>query len=478
MARRHFLIKRLELEFFRLLKAMKNDPWAPDIKDIYFIYRPFLAIYRFFYFIFVDFVQKKTLMVASALSYATMLGIIPVMLVVISFSKGFLAENLTKYTPSIVDYLIYKIAPVFRNFSADSEVNLHNTIQSYIDNQLVPTLTNLDISKIGIFGVVVLIVTSFSLFRTIEKAFNDIWGVTFRRTIWKLVLNYWFVMALFPIIMLVILWITGFNIFKDMLNIRHSYWFAKLLSDQMNTFVAVWVLCSLMYLIIPNTRVKLIPAIIGGIVGGTLWQTNNMLSFMFVSNAIRTHYIYGSIALIPILLISPFFGWLIMLFGAHISFTIQNLEFSRMQILARDVQPYAQQEMSVMCISIVALHFINRKTPPTFTEISLLSGLPEKYLFNVLNNLREAGYLDETSDAPSRYVLTIPPESISLKNIMDNAIGAYKSEKRMPLVKNKKLWKDVVTVSSKYRCSYKNEANPSLTDIIKKLNLDMNQSEN
>lgn len=477
MIRKNPFIKRLELEFFRLLKAMKNNPWAPDIKDVYFIYRPFLALYRFLYFIFVDFIQKKTLMVASALSYATMLGIIPIMLVVVSLSKGFLAENLARYTPSIVDYLVYKIAPVFKNFHAADGVNLHNTIQNYINNQLIPMLTNLDFSKIGIFGAIVLILISFSLFNTIEKAFNDIWGVTFRRKMWKLILNYWLVMALFPIVMLVILWLTGFNIFKDMLNIGQSYWFTKLLFEQIDTFIIMWILCSLMYSIIPNTRVKLFPAIIGGIVGGTLWQINNMLSFMFVSSSIRAHYIYGSIGLIPILLIALFLGWLIILFGAHVSFAIQNLELFRVQILARHVQPYDQQEMSVMCIAIVALHFVNKKIPPTLTEISRLSGLPEKYLSSVLDNLKEAGYLDETSDFPSRYVLTAPPESISLKNIMDDAIGAYKSEKKMPLVSNKKLWRDVVTVCTKYRCSYENEANPFLTDIIKKLNLDFEQTE-
>ena len=60
---------------------------------------------------------------------------------------------------------------------------------------------------------------------------------------------------------------------------------------------------------------------------------------------------------------------------------------------------------------------------------------------------------------------------------MDNAIGACKSEKGMPLVSNKKLWKDVVAVCTKYRRSYDNEANPFLTYIIKKLNLDWEQAE-
>ena len=476
MQKKKSFIARLGLEFFHLLKTMKHNPWAPDTKDVYFVYRPFLALYRFFNFMFVGFIQKKTLMVASALSYTTMLGIIPVMLVAVSLSKGFLAENLTKYAPSIVDYFVYKVAPVFKDFNADSGGSLHNTIHNYMNDQLIPVLTNVDFSRIGIFGAIVLIVISFSLFNTIEKAFNDIWGISSHRAMWKLVLNYWLVMALFPVVMFVILWLTGLNFFRDMLNIGSSHWVLKLLFEETGAFITMWVLCSIIYSVIPNTRVKPIPAIIGGMVGGALWQINNKLSFMFVSNAIRTDYIYGSIGLIPILLIALFFGWLIILFGTHVSFSIQNLELFRMQNLVKHIQPYDQQEMSVMCVSIVALHFVTRKMAPTLAEISRLSGLPEKYLSSVLDTLREAGYLDETSGFPPRYVLTVSPESISLKNIMDNAIGAYKSIKEMPLVSNKRLWKDVVTLCSKYRCSYGNEANPSLTEIVKKLNLNFEQT--
>lgn len=464
---------RLKLEFIRLYRAFKNNPWAPEIKDVFFLYRPFLFLYRFIYFVFSDFAQKKTLMVASSLSYATMLGIIPILLVVASLSKGFLAQNLDKFTPKIVDFVVYKVAPVFNDAAGGSQVNtLHSNIEEYIRTQLIPTLTNMNLSEIGIYGALVLIIISFSLLRTIEKAFNDIWGLTFKRPIWKLILNYWLVMALFPMVMLVVLWLTGFNVFNDVLKLRTtSFWFSKFLSDQMGTFIVMWVLCSTMYIVIPNTRVKVLPAMIGGIIGGSLWQLNNMLSFLFVSNAVRTHYLYGSVGIIPILLIALFFGWLIILFGAHISFAIQNLEYFRVKTLARVIMPFDEQEISVMCMAIISMRFARSKVPPTLEEISEISGLPDMYLSNVLDLLKRCGFINETADMPSKYILSVPPESINLKHIMDRSIGQH-PEKNQPLSSNKKLWREVTFLCDRYRNSYTPIANPNLNKIIDELNLE------
>ncbi|HBM14832.1 MAG TPA: hypothetical protein DD381_00550 [Lentisphaeria bacterium] len=461
---------RLKLEFVRLYRAFKNNPWAPEIKDVFFVYRPFLFLYRFFYFIFSDFAQKKTLMVASSLSYATMLGIIPILLVVAALSKGLLAQNLTKLTPKIVDFLVYKIAPVF-NAGEASGSDLHNHIEFYIRNQLIPTITTMDLNEIGIYGALVLIVISLSLLSTIEKAFNDIWGITVKRPIWKLILNYWLVMALFPIIMLVILWLTGFSMFSDILEIGQSFWFGKLITEQSGTFIAMWVLCTIIYIVIPNTRVKILPAAIGGIIGGSLWQLNNMLSFIFVSNAIRTHYIYGSVGLIPILLIALFFGWLIILLGAHISFAIQNLEYFRVKTLARHITPFDEQEISVMCMSIISKCFTEGKPPPSLEDIAEISGLPDMYLSNVLDMLQKCGFIIETSEIPSKYVLSLPPDALYLKHIMDRTIG-QRPEKDIPLSSNKKLWREVTFMCDRYRNSFTPIANPSLTKIVEELEIE------
>ncbi|MCP4176512.1 MAG: YihY family inner membrane protein [bacterium] len=459
--------KHLKTELQKLRTLNKTELWGYNLKNISTAYRPVLFLYRIFYFIFIDFAQKKTLMVACALSYATVLGIIPIMLVVISLSKGFLEQNLPLYTPKIVDFLIYRIVPVFHDLhTGKAGANLYLSLQNYINNQLIPTLMNMNFHEIGLYGAIVLIVISVSLMRTIEKAFNDIWGVQFKRAIWKMVLNYWLIMALFPAIILILLWITGFSIFKDVMNLRQSIWFARIFTDQASTFIIIWVLFTVLYKIIPNTKVRLFPAIIGGVIGGSLWQINNMLSFLFVSNAIRTHYLYGSVGIIPILLIALFVGWLIVLFGAHVAYAIQNLEFFRAQILSSDIQPSDQQEIAVVCLVIIAEKFINEEPPPTVSEISNISGLPTTYLANTLVLLKNAGYVNTTSDEPPKCILAIPPEHIHLKNIMEKAIG-HKNDKTLPFVSNKHMWQDILNMCNDYRNSFTEEANPPLSKIIK-----------
>jgi membrane protein len=463
------MYKKLIEELIKLYKIIKTELWSTDLKEFNICLRPLLFLCRFFYLVFIDFAQKKTLMVASALSYATVLGVIPITLVIMALSKGLLEQSLTKYTPQIIDFLVAKALPFLNDLSSrGTGVQLYNSLQDYINLELIPTLTNLNLQEIGFYGAIVLIVISFSLMRTIEKAFNDIWGVVFKRSIWKLVLSYWLVIALFPVVMLVILWVTGFSVFHDVLRIGNATWLSRTFSDQGGTFLILWVLFTTIYKVIPNTRVKLMPALIGGVVGGTLWQLNNTISFIFVSNAIRAHYIYGSIGMIPILLIALFVGWLIVLFGAHISFAVQNLEYFRIKLLATDIQPSDRQEIALICLAIIAIRFLNKKSPPTTDDISERSGLPVGFFLRTLEILKNAGYVYQTDDTPTGYVLLISPESIRLKDIMDTAIG-HTNDKKLPLVSNKSLWKESIKICTAYRDSFSSQANPTLLEIAEVL---------
>ena len=463
------MYEKIKTELIKLYKVIKTDLWSTDIKEFYLLGRPFIFLCRFFYFVFVDFAQKKTLMVASSLSYATVLGIIPITLVAVTLSKGLLEQSLVKYTPAIVNFVVSRILPFINNLSSnDTGIQIYNSLQNYINHELIPTITNMNLQKIGLYGAIVLIVISFSLMRTIEKAFNDIWGVSFKRNFWKLILSYWLIIALFPALMLIILWVTGFGVFQDVIHLQGSTWLSRVITHQFTTFFVLWILFTSVYKLIPNTRVKLVPAMIGGVVGGTLWQINNMLSFIFVSNAIRTHYIYGSIGMIPILLIALFIGWLIVLLGAHISFAVQNLEYFRIKLLARDIQPSDRQEIALICLTIITIRFLNKKTPPTTDDLSSRSGLPPGFFLRTLNILKNAGYIYRTDDNPAEYVLSVSPESVRLKDIMATAIG-HSNDKELPLVSNKALWKESIKICTKYRDSTTMEANPTLLEIAKNL---------
>lgn len=466
------MFRNLKEEIQKFCKVIQTDLWSTELVEYSFFSRIFLMMYRLMYFIFVDFARKKTLMMASALSYATVLGIVPIMLVIVALSKGLLEEKLMMNAPRFINFLVEKLVPVINALpNHGGGIQLHQTLQDYINQQLIPTITRLDFQQIGLYGAILLIVISFSLMNTVEKAFNDIWGVTLKRSLWKLILHYWLVIALFPAIILLVFWITGFAIFHYAINIGQSKLFSGIASQQMVTFLILWAVFAFVYKIIPNINVKVIPAILGGVVGGTLWHLNNLLSFIFVSSTLRTHYLYGGLGIIPIFLVALFIGWLIVLLGAHIAYAVQNIEFFRVKLLATDIQPSDTQEIAVICVAIIAMSFINKRQPPTAEELSKLSGLPFAYFSGPLAVLKNRNFIRKTNDDPARYILGLSPESLCLKDIMDSAIG-HQNDRQLPLVSNKRLWKETIRVCNNYRNSYTLEANPTLLRLVKELNLE------
>jgi len=462
--------KKIHLELNKIYKLVRTDLWGVETSRYPLPIRCSLFICRFICLLFLDFANKKTLMVAAALSYATVLGIIPILMILIAVSKGFLEETLKAYTPDIANFIMLKFMPVYGDLQNSHGVDVYNSIQNYINFKLIPTITNINIQQLGIYGAIVLIVISLALLRTIEKAFNDIWGVTIKRQIWKLILNYWLIIALFPAVVLVILWLTGLSIYRDFIMIQNAGFLSRIFTDQTKTFIAIFIVFTIIYKFIPYTHVKFKSAVIGGLVGGILFQIVNMFSFIFVSNAIRTHYLYGSLGIVPIFLVALFIDWLILLFGAHVAFAVQNLEFFRTNHLSNELEPSDKQDIAVVCIGIIADCFIKMRRAPSADEISSAAGIPTAFFTDILGVFEKCGYIMSSTEEPPRFVLCVPPESIKLKDVMEKAIG-YKNGRRIPMSSNKTTFNETIKICDLYRNSFSDAFNLSLADVSKKINV-------
>jgi membrane protein len=160
---------------------------------------------------------------------------------------------------------------------------------------------------------------------TIEQTFNDIWGVQQGRSIWRQVVYYWTWITLGPLMILCAVAFTS--------TAEFSHWsdkFAFLQGSErfliaLAPFVILWVGFGLLYGLMPNTRVRFHAALVGGIVGGTLWQLNSILNTMYMSRVVTFSKIYGALGILPVFLLGVYFSWLIVLFGAQVSFAVQNV---------------------------------------------------------------------------------------------------------------------------------------------------------
>ncbi len=137
-------------------------------------------------------------------------------------------------------------------------------------------------------------------------------------------------------------------------------------------------------------------------------------------------------------------------------------------MLSTDIQPSDQQELALICLTIITIHALDKKPPPTTDDISIQSGLPAAFFLKTLQLLKNAGYIYRTDEIPSEYILSVSPKDIRLKNIMESAIE-HTNDKDLPLVSNKNLWQESIKICAKHRDSFTNEANPTLLEIAQRL---------
>src|SRR5262249_40181033 len=154
------------------------------------------------------------------------------------------------------------------------------------------------------------------LLRTIEATFNDIWGVTRGRGWVASIVQYWATISLGPIVLVLVLGLTTGPHFKNTAVWLQDWPLVGSLAFHILPFVVLSLAFALFYQLMPNTRVQWQAAVVGGFVGGILWQLNYTLSIKYGSSAITYSKIYGSLGLVPLFLAGMYFSWLILLFGA------------------------------------------------------------------------------------------------------------------------------------------------------------------
>src|SRR5208282_1284765 len=190
---------------------------------------------------------------------------------------------------------------------------------------------------LGAIGMLLLVVVAIRMLANIEATFNDIWGVTRGRNwLWRIVL-YWTTITLGPLAIVGALGLAGGPHLKSAENLVTQMPFVGSLIFQLLPLPVLWLTFALIYLLVPNTRVRFSAALVGGVVGGSLWQLNNLFGFLYVSRAVTNFGMYNSLGLLPVFMIGLYFSWLILLFGAQVAYAFQNRKAYLQDKLAENV---------------------------------------------------------------------------------------------------------------------------------------------
>lgn len=267
----------------------------------------FKEIYRILFLTIRFFTTKRVMTQASALTYSTLLAMVPVLAVIFAIARGF---GYNKY-----------IEIWFRD-ALSSQPQVADTLAGFVNSYLIHTQS-------GIFlgvGLLFMLYTVLMLVNNIEETFNEIWQVSNARPIMRSLTNY---MAMFFVVPIIIVVSMGLSIF--MATIAHKMSGIMLLGPAMRLMLdfSPYLLLSLLfiwlYVSMPNTDVKLKSAIVPGILSGIAMQ---LLQLFYIHSQIWvTGYnaIYGSFAALPLFMLWLQISWTICLFGAQLTFTNQNM---------------------------------------------------------------------------------------------------------------------------------------------------------
>jgi membrane protein len=267
----------------------------------------FKEIYRILFLTIRFFTTKRVMTQASALTYSTLLAMVPVLAVIFAIARGF---GYNKY-----------IEIWFRD-ALSSQPQVADVLAGFVNSYLIHTQS-------GIFlgvGLLFMLYTVLMLVNNIEETFNEIWQVSNARPIIRSLTNY---MAMFFIVPIIIVVSMGLSIF--MATIAHEMSGIMLLGPAMRLMLdfSPYLLLSLLfiwlYVYMPNTDVKLKSAIVPGILSGIAMQ---LLQLFYIHSQIWvTGYnaIYGSFAALPLFMLWLQISWTICLFGAQLTFTNQNM---------------------------------------------------------------------------------------------------------------------------------------------------------
>jgi membrane protein len=367
-----------------------------------------------------SFVANRCLVRASALAYTTLLALIPLLAVAFSVATSFLKGKSGQQTlEGLVTSAIQNVAPqlgLARSGAVDPVKQITDLIFSAISNVSAGTL--------GTTAIIGLVFVGISLLANIETTLNDIWGVHRGRSWFARVVQYWAAITLGPLLLIVAL---GLNVSSRIDPIRNyviaHFGFAGPtvvgLISQVLPVVLLVAAFGLFYQLMPNTRVHWRAALVGGIVGGVLVHLNNAFSTIYLGQVVQNSKIYGSLAILPIFLIGLYFSWVILLFGAQVSYAFQNRRAYFQEKLAENINQRGREFVALRLMTCVAQRFAQGLRPPTALELADAIGVPTRLVQRILEPLLQSSLVVEVAGTESGYAPARPLNKISYYDILE-----------------------------------------------------------
>jgi membrane protein len=330
--------------------------------------------------------EDKVSLRASALTVFTLLAVVPLVALAFGIAKGF---GLKAYLEDQIRSMVAGADLPGQEQMLDQIIQFAN---SFLDNTSGGIIAGI--------GLVILLWSVFKVFSNIESSFNAIWQIRKARSWFRKFSDYFSLMLIGPIA--VILSSSAMIFIQTQIEqIIERLEYLNFLSPiilvlvQMIPYVLIWLLFTFLYVFMPNTRVRFRSALIGGLVAGTAFVITQDVFINFQIGVSRYNAIYGSFAALPLFLIGMQISWLIVLFGAELSFADQNLQKYEFESDIDNMSIYSRKLIALVITHLLVQNFTKAEEPLTAEQISHRLRIPIRLVRKILFDLVECRILSE-----------------------------------------------------------------------------------
>ena len=381
------------------------------------------------------FVQNRCPVRAAALAYASLLALVPMLAVVASVSAALLRTQGEETISRFVEQMIVYVTPAVAagdsrpaGAPADKPEVQSTASRKEMARKINGFITEIRSGALGVTGTIVLVVVAIAMLARIEDTFNDIWGVTRGRNWLTRIGQYWAALTLGPVLLIVALALSSGPHFEGTRHLLDDLpwglgarvgWLLGVLLP----FAIVTVAFTLGYMLLPNTKVPWRAAFVGGVVGALLWQANNSLSVLYVSQVATQNKIYGSLGMVPVFMVGLYLAWLIVLFGGQVAHAFQHRDRLGREEAAGQTGQREREFLAIQLMTCVAERFLRGEQPMTRPQLALALAASERLVGGLLTVLSEARLLVEIPDAEPAFTPGRPVEAITCHDVLQAVRG-------------------------------------------------------
>ncbi len=357
------------------------------------------------------FFETKVPSRAAALSFSSLLSLGPLIAIAVLVGGFVLGKNDDpNFVANKVGILLEQVAPQLRSLQSvdGANVQLGETVNPQIVAMINGFITSARNGYGGVFGALSLIFIVLLMFKAVEDAFNDIWGIRLGRSLLMRIVFYWTILTLGAVLFFASVALVGagaaLNVFKESFGklpggenlIAALSWSLPLFS-----LTLLVVMLTLVYRVIPNTHVFWRAAFAGAFVVTGLLMLNNFVAFFYVRRVVQTQNLYGQLAVPLVLMLGLYIFWLYILIGGVISYAVQNVHFRNSQAAWGQLTESMRERLSLVVLLTIGRRFHECLPPITASQLSDLLKVPTQILNECVNRLVAMNLITTLRPAPN-----------------------------------------------------------------------------